>query len=108
MIEESLLPECLVRFCGSDCSACDAYTRYLAGDDSKVMNPETKYRCCWLPKNYPKGIDCPIRACCDEKGIRFCGECAQFEHCSRMAEFYAQPGYDKLRSRMLEEVARRR
>jgi len=108
MSDKSPLPERLVRFCGADCANCDAYKRFLVGDDSKVMNPETNYRCCWLPKSYPKGIDCPIKACCDEKGILFCGECAQFEQCARMAEFYAQPGYDKLRSRMLEEVVRRR
>ncbi len=96
-----------VRFCGADCTHCDAYKRFRAGDDSGVMNPETGYRCCWLPQSYPKGVDCPIRVCCEEKGLLFCGECTQFEECGQMAGFYAQPGYDKLKSQMLEEVAKR-
>lgn len=108
MVDSSPLPERLVRFCGADCTNCDAYKRFLAGDDSGLMNPETRYRCCWLPTSYPQGIDCPIRVCSEEKGILFCGECAQFDECSRMAEFYAPSGYDRLRSRMLQEVARRR
>jgi hypothetical protein len=38
----------------------------------------------------------------------FCGECAQFETCVKVEEFYAQPGYDKLRARMFEAIERRR
>jgi hypothetical protein len=96
-----------IRFCGADCSKCDAYQRFLAGDEGGLVNPETNYRCCWLPKDYPKGRDCPIRTCCEEKGVLFCGECSQFEECVRMQEFYSQPGYDELRSRMFAEIARK-
>jgi hypothetical protein len=46
--------------------------------------------------------------CCDEKGMSLCGECERFETCDRMQAFYGQPGYDRLRARMLEDVARRR
>lgn len=106
MANESESPESLVRFCGADCSTCETYKRFLAGDESGLVNPETKYRCCWLPKNHPEGIDCPFRICCEDKGIRFCGECAQFERCVKIAEFYSQPGYGVLRQRMLEEVAK--
>jgi hypothetical protein len=108
MSDKGPLPRRLIRFCGADCSQCETYRRFLAGDASGVVNPETGYRCCWLPKNYSKGRDCPIRECCGEKGLLFCGECAQFQECTRMAEFYAQSGYDKLRERMLEEVAKKR
>jgi hypothetical protein len=93
------------RFCGADCSNCDTYKHLLAGDESGLVNPESGYRCCWLPKDYPRGRDCPIRACCEEKGILLCGECDQFEVCATMKEFYSRPGYDKLRTRMLELVA---
>jgi hypothetical protein len=99
-------PERLIRFCGADCARCDSYQLFLAGDDSGLVNPETGYRCCWLPREYSKGSDCPIRLCCEQKGLRFCGECAQFEMCGEMAAFYAQPGYDELRNRMLEAVGR--
>jgi hypothetical protein len=108
MIDAGPLPERLIRFCGADCTNCDTYIRFLAGDDSGLVNPETRYRCCWLPASYPRGEDCRIRVCCEEKGILFCGECPGFEECGQMAQFYAQPGYDRLRSRMLEQVARRR
>ena len=101
------MPKRLVMFCGSECSRCEAYERFLAGDESGLLNPETQYRCCWLPKSYPRGIDCSIRICCEEKGIRFCGECDQFEGCARIGAFYSQPGYDALRKRMLAEVARK-
>jgi hypothetical protein len=107
MLKEDLLPKRLIRFCGADCSNCDTYRYFMAGDESGLVNPETNYRCCWLPKNYPKGRDCPIRVCCEEKGVLFCGACGQFEECARMKEFYSKPGYDELKRRMLEEVARR-
>jgi hypothetical protein len=101
------MSERLIRFCGADCRDCEPYRDFLAGVETGLVNPETRYRCCWLPDDYPEGRDCPIKACCDEKGVLFCGECSQFETCARMNEFYAQPGYDRLRRRMLEEVARR-
>jgi hypothetical protein len=71
------------------------------------VNLENDYRCCWLPKDYPKGRDCEIRTCCEEKEILFCGECSQFEGCVRMKEFYSKPGYDTLEKRMLEETKKR-
>jgi hypothetical protein len=108
MVNASLLPGRLIRFCGADCGRCDSYKHFLAGDESGLVNPETDYRCCWLPKDYPGGRDCPIRACCEEKGILFCGECGQFEGCVRMREFYSQPGYGELRRRMLDETAQQR
>lgn len=101
-------PERLVRFCGSDCGGCDTYKRFLAGDDGGLVNPENDYRCCWVPKDYPRGRDCEIRTCCEGKGILFCGECELFDECVRMRDFYSKPGYDELRRRMLEEVQRRR
>ncbi|MGD8245046.1 MAG: DUF3795 domain-containing protein [Anaerolineae bacterium] len=105
---EPQLPERLVRFCGADCSNCETYQRFLAGDERGVMDPETGYRCCWLPESYAEGRDCPIKACCEQRGILFCGVCDQFEQCARMEEFYAQPGYDALRRRMVEEIERRK
>jgi hypothetical protein len=98
----------LIRYCGMDCSECDTYVRFLSGDAGGLVDPESQYRCCWLPKDYPEGRDCPIRTCCDEKGILLCGECGRLEVCETVQAFYAQPGYDKLRARMLAEVAGRR
>ena len=73
-----------------------------------MVNLENNYRCCWLPRDYLRGRECEIRICCEEEGILFCGGCNQFEECVRMKEFYSKPGYDELRKRMLEEVARRK
>jgi len=97
-------PERLVRFCGADCSSCETYKRFLKGDESGLVNFETNYRCCWLPKDYPRGKDCEIRTCCEEKRLLFCGECGQFEKCVRMKKFYSKLGYDKLKKRMIDEV----
>mgnify|MGYP001086819604 CR=1 FL=1 len=102
------LPKRLIRFCGSNCSDCGTYKKLLAGDEGGLVNPENNYRCCWLPKDYPRGRDCEIRTCCEEKGILYCGECDQFDECIRMREFYSKTGYDELRRRMLEEVRRMR
>ena len=104
MREAVLPPERLVRFCGADCSNCETYKGFLNGDESGLVNLETNYRCCWLLRDYPKGKDCEIRTCCEEKGILFCGECSRFEECVRMKEFYSKPGYDKLKKKMLEEI----
>jgi hypothetical protein len=108
MCQRDISPKCLIRFCGADCRNCDQYKRFLEGDASGLVNPENDYRCCWLPKDYPRGRDCEIRTCCEDKGIMFCGECGQFEECTRMNEFYAKPGYDELRRRMLQQIAIRR
>ena len=108
MRKDDLLPKRHILFCGADCSNCDTYKRFLAGDESGLVNPENSYRCCWLPKDYPTGRDCPIRTCCEEKEILFCGECGQFEECVTMKEFYSKPGYDELRRRMLEEISKSR
>jgi len=99
-------PMRLVRYCGADCSSCETYLRFLAGDESGVVNAETGYRCCWLPEGYLEGMDCPIKLCCEERGVLYCGQCAEMETCKRMEAFYSQPGYDALKRRMLEEVER--
>jgi len=36
------------------------------------------------------------------------GNAARFEKCASMKEFYAKPGYDELRRRMIEEITRRK
>lgn len=97
-------PERLVRFCGADCGDCGTHTRFLGGDFGGLVNLDTAYRCCWLPESYPDGRDCPIKTCCEQRGIWFCGSCDQFEQCARMKAFYAQPGYDELRRRMLDQI----
>ena len=96
-----------VRFCGVDCSQCATYQGYLAGEVGGLVNPDTQYRCCWLPPDHPSGRDCPIRVCCEGRGLALCGECAQFEVCPTLRDFYAQPGYEALKQRMVQEMARR-
>ena len=107
MRKRVLPPERFVRFCGSDCTGCEAYKRFLIGDEKWLVNSKSGYRCCWLPKDYPRGIDCEIRICCEEKEIEYCGECPQFEDCTRIKQFYSKPGYDVLRKRMLRVLRRR-
>ena len=104
MREEELVPKRLIRFCGADCGGCETYKGLLAGDETGLVNPETGYRCCWLPKDYPRGRDCEIRTCCEEQGVSYCGQCDRFDGCARMEAFYSQPGYDALRARMLEAM----
>ncbi len=94
----------LIRPCGADCSQCETYARFLAGEHGGLVNLETGYRCCWLPPDYPEGQDCPIFACSERHQVTFCGECPEFQHCARMRAFYAQPGYETLRRRMLEAM----
>lgn len=106
MRKEDGAPERLIRFCGAECDTCDTYKRLLAGDKSGIVNPETGYRCCWIPKAYHKGKDCEIRLCCEDRGLLFCGECKQFEECPLMREFYSQPGYAELKERMLHVAAK--
>ncbi len=107
MTNESLMPDRLIRFCGADCGHCDRYKHFLAGDESVLVDPDDQYRCCWLPRDYPRGRGCEIRMCCEERGILFCGECGQFEECARMDAFYSQLGYEECKKRMLEEVTRK-
>jgi hypothetical protein len=108
MVDGSLTPKRLVRFCGADCGGYDTYHCFLAGDENALVNSENDYRCCWLPNSYEKGRDCPIRVCCEERGVLFCGECDELEGCERMEAFYSQPGYDEAKRRMFEEILRRR
>ena len=99
---EPLAPRRLLQPCGADCSQ---FKLFLTGDLSGLVNPETDYRCCWLPVDYPEGSVCPIAACCRQKALLFCGECDQLDRCERMEAFYAQPGYDVLRRRTLGAVS---
>ena len=99
-------PKRLIRFCGADCGDCSTFERFLRGDHAALVNDETGYRCCWLPDDYPAGRDCPIRVCCEEKGVLVCGSCGEFAECARMREFYAEPGYEELRRRMLDQINR--
>jgi hypothetical protein len=99
-------PKRLIRFCGAYCGDCETYRRFLEGDESWVVNAETGLRCCWLPTSYPRGRDCPIRVCCEERGIPSCGACDELEECARMAAFYTQPGYEALKQRMFDEMER--
>ncbi len=80
----------------------------MAGNEDWLVNAQSGFRCCWLPRNYPKGRDCEIRICCEEKGIEYCGECLQFQTCTRMKEFYCQLGYDAAKRRMLKIIEERR
>lgn len=98
-------PNRLIRFCGADCGACETDERFLAGDTSGLVNPQTGYRPCWLPDDYPQGMACAIAVCCEGSGLLFCAECDQFNRCELVRAFYAQPGYEKLRERMLEALS---
>jgi hypothetical protein len=107
-MSKDTVPQLSIRFCGSDCNGCQTYQRFLVGDESGVVNADTQYRCCWLPVDYPRGRDCEFRTCCQEQGLQFCAECAQFETCARARQFYSQPGYERLRERMFEALEARR
>jgi hypothetical protein len=106
MGKEDGASERLIRFCGAVCDDCYTYKRFLTGDKSGIVNPETGYRCCWIPKAYRKGKDCEIKLCCEDRQLLFCGECQQLEECPRMREFYSQPGYAELKERMLRAAAK--
>jgi len=47
-----------------------------------------------------------MKACCDRQGVRFCGQCDRSHECDQMQAFYAQPGYEALRRRMLDATER--
>lgn len=101
-------PDRLIQFCGANCRQCDTYRGFLGGNERGLVNPETGYRCCWLPADHgwwaSLGRDCPIKTCCERRAILFCGECEQFSDCDRMEAFYAQPGYEALRRRMFDAL----
>ena len=90
---------------GADCRQCSTFRAYLKGGKDRLVNPESNYRCCWLPDDYPGGRDCEIKTCCRERSIDFCAQCRQFQVCVRMKEFYSQPGYEKLLERMRRATA---
>lgn len=101
---EDQRPKRLIRFCGADCGQCATYERFVAGDTSGLVNQQTGYRCCWLPADYPQGTACAIATCCEGRGLLFCAACDQFNRCELVEAFYAQPGYERLRERMLEAL----
>ena len=64
-----------IAFCGVDCAVCPDYT---GGGCPGCRETE-----------WPEGDACLPVACCREKGISFCGECAAFP-CGEMKEFYIE------------------
>ena len=97
-----------IRHCGADYTGRKTYVRVLAGDQSRLVNADTGCRCCWLPPSYPEGRDCPINSCCVGRGLDLCGECDAFPGCELLRPFYAQPGYDALRDRVIQAIRERR
>ena len=65
----------LVAYCGVDCAACPDYAAE---------------RCPGCRKSeWPDGDPCMPIACCQARGISFCGQCAGFP-CADMRGFYGE------------------
>ena len=65
----------LIAFCGVDCAACADYTEKKCPGCRQSVRPD--------------GNPCPPVACCQKRGIGFCGQCADFP-CPMMQEFYEE------------------
>ena len=75
-----------IGFCGVDCSVCPDYLSKKCPTCRKSV--------------WPEGDACPPVACCGERKIPCCGDCADFP-CSMMGEFYAESeGHEKAFARM--------
>ena len=76
-----------IAYCGVDCAACP--------DRAAGKCPGCRQT------DWPEGDACLPVACCREKGISFCGECAGFP-CADMEAFYAESeGHRQALARML-------
>ena len=85
--------------CGLDCSACDIYlahndpakAEWLAQEFIKKGRQDACpewFQCqgCRGPKETHWSADCWILACCTDKGIDHCAQCAEFP-CDRLEEW---------------------
>ena len=65
----------LIAYCGVSCESCPDYMNGVCPSCRKTL--------------WEEGDECMPIACCREKGISFCGECAVFP-CPDMKEFYRE------------------
>lgn len=98
----------LVAYCGIYCRLCDYFTGRIRNSARNLLEITRRHNELKLfadtskafdYENFVKGLewisqemspcvggcrggggwgDCPIRKCCDEKGVRFCCECSEF------------------------------
>lgn len=86
----------LLAACGLYCGACYHYrasfpeSQHLLREEFRGHRPLEGYTCrgCRSDRLYihPGCVECPIRACADEKGLVHCGECADLP-CARLLTF---------------------
>lgn len=93
--------EKMIAYCGLDCSQCEAYIATVRNDDA--MREKTAKL--WTELNgveiTPEMINCegcrmdgkktpycealcPIRRCASDRGVKTCGECAEFDTCENV------------------------
>ena len=75
-------------YCGVNCFSCPDYR------EGKCLNCRKS--------TWPEGDACPPIACCQKRGIEFCGQCGEFP-CQMMSEFYEESeGHREAYARMLQ------
>jgi hypothetical protein len=104
-------------YCGLDCAECPAYIATQAGDEARLAETATQ----WSSDDYPVSAaevpcdgcvqqggrlfkwcrDCPIRACCIEKGYVNCAYCDDLP-CDKLAK--APPGTTERLLAMQQEL----
>ena len=78
--------ETLIACCGVDCAVCPDYTGSKCPGCRK--------------SEWPEGDPCMPIACCQGRGIDFCGQCADFP-CADMGDFYEESdSHREARARM--------
>ena len=103
----------LIGYCGLYCHRCDWFTGEISDTAKKLLDMLEKYKAVgllleehgicdveelkrgldWISKNAwctgckPGGgwPDCPVRACCVERGLSYCSECGEFP-CAKFQE----------------------
>jgi len=105
-----------VGYCGLDCEACPVFIARATNDDElrvKTAKEWSELYAEYLGKDSLKPADmncngchsenavfigcrsCPIRKCCQEKGIGNCANCNEYKSCEMIKGFFSVPSHEK-------------
>lgn len=91
----------LIGRCGKFCGECRVYVAAHGGDQDAVaelareLGVKTKQVACegcQAPEGSCFNPECVIVACLDERGYRYCAQCAEINDCTKYAQVNAEAG----------------
>lgn len=77
--------------CGKFCGECQFYVG-VAGEGAGASGETATCGGCQGPAEACCNVECKVVACLDERGYRYCAQCAEINDCTKYAQVNAEHG----------------